>query len=218
MENRKRIIEICHRIYKYGFVSAYEGNVSVRTKSGKFLITRSGVCKGDVLEKDILLVNKKGKVLEGKGKVSTENRLHFFIYNRRADINSVVHCHPIYSSIFSILGKGLTQHLFPETILSLGKVPLCKYETPSTDKLAESLGPYVEFSSAFILQNHGAVTIGKTIDEAYYRMETLEHTAEIVYKASLLGKTKSLPMKKIEELLRISEKTYNVKIDRRNIF
>lgn len=218
MDNKKKIVNICHKIYNNGFVSAYQGNVSARTKGNKFLITRSGICKGDVLQKDILLVDEKGKILEGKGKVSTESKLHFYIYKKRKDVNSVIHCHPVYSSIFSILGKGLAQHVFPEVVVSLGKVPLCKYETPSTDNLAQSLEPFVDSSYAFILGNHGAVTVGKTLEEAYYRMETLEHTAEIIYKASLLGEVKTLPKKKVEELVEISEKIYNIKIDKRNIF
>jgi L-fuculose-phosphate aldolase len=218
MPNRKKIVEICHRIYNNGYVSAYEGNVSERINKNYFLITRSGICKGDVTEKDVLLVDTNGKVLEGKGKISTESRVHLYIYKKRKDINSVVHCHPVYTSILSILGKGLTRHIFPEVVLSLGKVPLCKYETPSTAKLAKSLEPYVNYSHAFILQNHGAATIGQTIEDAYFKMEKLEHTAEIIYKANLAGKIRALPKKKVEELISISEETYNIKTDRRNIF
>lgn len=218
MPSKKKIVEICHRIYNNGYVSAYEGNVSERIGKEKFLITRSGICKGDIKEKDILVVDINGKVLEGKGKISTESKVHLYIYKKRKDINSVVHCHPIYTSILSVLGKDLTRHIFPEVVLTLGKVPLCKYETPSTEKLAKSLEPYINYSLAFILQNHGAVTIGQTIEDAYFKMEKLEHTAEIVYKAELAGKINILPRKKVEELINISEETYNIITDRRNIF
>jgi L-fuculose-phosphate aldolase len=218
MPNKKKIVDICHRIYNNGYVSAYQGNVSEKIGRDKFFITRSNVCKGYVSEKDILTVDINGKVLEGKGKISTESKIHLYIYKKRKEIKSVVHCHPIYSSIFSILGKGLTQHIFPEIILYMGKVPLCKYATPSTENLAKSLEPYVNYSLAFILQNHGAVTIGESIEDAYFNMEKLEHTAEIVYKAGLMGKVNVLPKKKVEELVSISKKIYNIKMDRRNIF
>jgi L-fuculose-phosphate aldolase len=218
MPSKKKIVEICHKIYNNGYVSAYQGNVSERISKEKFFITRSGVCKGYVSEKDILVIDINGKVLEGKGKVSTESKVHLYIYKKRKEIKSVVHCHPVYSSILSILGKGLTRHIFPEIILSLGKVPLCKYATPSTEKLAESLDPYVNYSLAFILQNHGAVTIGETIEDAYFNMEKLERTAEIVYKANLMGKISVLPKSKVDELVSISKKIYDIKTDRRNIF
>jgi L-fuculose-phosphate aldolase len=214
----QKLIEICHKVYKNKFVSAFDGNISCRISDNEYLITRSAVCKGDVQEKDILKINSDGNLLEGEGKLSTETILHLFIYTRRKEINSVVHCHPVYATAFAVNGIGLDEHYFPEVVLTMGKVPLCKYGTPSTNELTESLEPFINYSFAFLLQNHGAVTIGKSLDEAYFRMEKLEHTAKTLAVAKLIGEPKSLKNEQIKKLLNISKDTYGISPDERNIY
>lgn len=213
---KEELVKFCHKVYEKGFVSAYDGNLSVRIAPDKFLITPSGKCKGEVEADDLLVIDDKGKIIEGKGKVSTEVKLHLVFYNRRKDINAVIHCHPIYSTAFATIGEGFTRPVFPEVVLSLGKVPLCKYSTPSTDELPNSVLPYIDFSWAFLLENHGAVTIGKTIKGAYYRMEKLEHSAHTLFVARLLGREKTIPLIKLKQLYSLAEKTYDIKIDERN--
>ena len=218
MSEVDKIVSICHKVYEKGFVSAYDGNVSVITPNNTVLFTRSGVCKGDVTPEDILEFDMNGSLLKGEGRITTEFKLHLFAYSRRPDVNAVVHCHPIYATAFSLVGEGIIEHYFPEVILTLGKIPLCKYGTPSTNDLPLSLEPYIEHSWAYLLQNHGAITLGKTLDDAYYKMEKLEHSAETIFKARLLGTPNALPKEDIEKLLKISEETYGIKIDPRNIY
>jgi L-fuculose-phosphate aldolase len=218
MSLRTELIEACHKVYANKFVSAYDGNLSARIDSSKILITPSGKCKGELREADLLEMDYDGNLIDGEGKVSTEAKLHLAVYKNRIDINSVVHCHPIYATAFATTGEGLPRPIFPEVVLALGKIPLCKYSTPSTDELPNSILPFVEFSWAFLLENHGAVTIGKTISGAYYRMEKLEHAAKTIHAARVLGKEKSIPLYKLNELYSIAEKTYGIKLDKRNKF
>lgn len=218
MSTVQKLIEICQKVYDNKFVSALDGNISCRISDSEFLITRSAVCKGDVQESDILRIDSDGKLLEGEGKLSTETKLHLFIYSRRKEINSVVHCHPVYSTAFAVNGIALDQHYFPEVVLTMGKVPLCRYGTPSTIDLTNSLEPFVDYSLAFLLQNHGAVTVGKSLDEAYFRMEKLEHTAKTLTVAKLIGEPKTLTNEQIKKLLSISKDTYGILPDKRNIF
>lgn len=218
MSLAEELVKICHSVYEKGFVSAYDGNISVRKSDSTFLITRSGICKGEVTKEDILEIDKDGNIAAGSGKASTENKLHLYIYGRRKDVNSVVHCHPIYASAFAVFGEGLTKHVLPEVILSLGKVPLCKYATPSSDELPKTLEPFIEHSWAFLLANHGAVTLGKNLKDAYFKMEKLEHSAKITFLARLLGGEKELHIEKVQELLKISKDTYSIDQDLRNIF
>lgn len=212
------LVSICHKVHENKFVSAFDGNISVKKSSNTFLITRSGVCKGEVSSEDILEIDSEGKIISGKGKASTENKLHLYIYAQRPEINAVVHCHPIYASAFAVFGEGLTKHILPEVVLTLGKIPLCEYATPSTEELAKSLEPHVKHSWAFLLRNHGAVTIGRDLNDAYFKMEKLEHTAKIIFLARMLGGEKELPLEKIQELLQISKGTYSIEQDLRNIF
>ena len=218
MSGKKELVEICHRVYEKGFVSAYDGNISVATSQNTFLITRSAVRKGEVTEDDILEVDASGNIVSGRGKISTEYKIHLYAYSRRPEVNAVVHVHPIYATAFASLGEGLTGNYFPEVILTLGKVPLCKYATPSTDDLPLSMEPYIDHAWGFLLQNHGAVTLGKTLKDAYNKMEKLEHTAQILFTARLLGGAKELPVEKIKELISLSKQNYGLDVDERNIF
>ncbi|GBD86483.1 L-fuculose phosphate aldolase [bacterium BMS3Abin03] len=218
MREVEKIVSVCHKIYKQGFVSAYDGNVSVITSRNTVLFTRSGVCKGDVTEEDILEFDMHGSLLKGEGRITTEFKLHLFAYSRRPDVNAVVHCHPVYATAFSLIGEGLSEHYFPEVLLTLGKVPLCRYGAPSTNDLPLSLEPYIEHSWAYLLENHGALTLGKTLDDAYYKMEKLEHSAKTIFTARMMGTPKQLSKQDIKKLLEISEETYGIKIDSLNIY
>lgn len=217
MSAKKKLVEICHKVYDKGFVAAYDGNLSVRTTKNTILITRSGVCKGDVTEKDLVEIDLEGKILSGRSKISTEHKIHLLAYKKRKEVNAVVHCHPVYATAFALIGEGLDKHYLPEVFLTFGKVPLCKYATPSTDNVPKSLEPYLDYSWAFLLQNHGAVTLGKNLDDAYFKMEKLEHAAKIILLARLAGKPRELSKKNINEILKLSENTYGIITDKRNI-
>ena len=218
MSERKKLVDICKKVYQKRFVASTDGNISTITPDNTFLITRSGISKGEVTEDDILEIDSTGKILNGNGKLSTEFKIHLFAYSRRPEVNAVVHCHPIYATAFAAAGEDFTKHVFPEVILTLGKVPLCKYETPSTDELALSMEPYIDHSWAFLLQNHGAVTLGLNLDDAYFKMEKLEHTAHTIFAAKLLGGEKELSFEKVKELINLAREVYGIVPDERNIF
>lgn len=217
MSLKKKLVEICHKVYVKGFVAAYDGNISSRTENNTVLITKSGICKGNVTVNDIIEIDLNGKIISGKGKISTEHKIHLYAYQKRKEVNAVVHCHPVYATAFALIGEGLEKHYLPELLLTIGKVPLCKYATPSTKQVPESLEPYINYSWAMLLQNHGAVTLGKTLDDAYFKMEKLEHAAKIILLARLIGKPKELSKKNINEILKISQGTYGIIPNKRNI-
>lgn len=218
MSLRKELVEACRKVYEKGFVSAYDGNLSARIDDQRILITPSGRCKGDVEEKDLLEIDSDGNLLNGAGKISTEVKIHLIAYQKRKDVSAVIHCHPVHATAFAAIGEGLMRPIFPEVVLSLGKVPLCRYGTPSTDELPNSMLPFIDYAWALLLENHGAVTFGKCIRGAYFRMEKLEWAAHTISVARTLGREKSLPNNKLKELYSISEDVYGIKIDKRNRF
>jgi L-fuculose-phosphate aldolase len=101
-------------------------------------------------------------------------------------------------------------------ILTLGKIPICKYATPSTAGIADSLVPFVIYANVFLLSNHGAVAVGESLELAYYRMEKLEHVSKTLFVAESMGKLKKLSGKEINELYSIAEETYGIKVDKKN--
>lgn len=213
MSIKEEIVKVSHLVYQNKFVAAHDGNISALSEDNTIFITRSGVCKGELTIDDILEIDFDGNLLSGKGKISTENKLHRFIYSKRKDVKAVVHCHPIYSTAFTLVGEGLLENYFPEVLLTIGQVPLCKYATPSTDEVTESIKDYVENSNALLLQNHGAVTFGKSVLDAYHKMEKLEHAAKTLFVARQLGNPRKLTDEEIKKLFRIAESTYGIKIN-----
>jgi L-fuculose-phosphate aldolase len=176
------------------------------------LITRSAINKGEVSEKDVLTIDSSGQLVEGVGKVSTEAKLHLNIYSKRKDVYSVIHVHPVYATAIAASLEEFPNNIFPEVILTLGKIPICEYKTPSTNALAESINPFVEYSNVFLLSNHGSVTVGESIEVAFNRLEKLEHISKTISVAKQFGNLKKLSKNEIKNLYSIAESTYGLKI------
>jgi L-fuculose-phosphate aldolase len=169
----EEIVEISHLIYKKGFVSSTDGNISAKLPNGNILCTPTSVNKGEVKKSHIVEVNPMGEVVYGIYKPSTEIKMHLFIYQRRDDVKAIIHAHPPFATAFATAGLSLEGYVLPEVIVNLGKIPLAKYATPSTEEVPLSIEPFVEKHDAFLLQNHGAVTLGSSLKDAYFKMEKL---------------------------------------------
>ncbi|NVN96606.1 MAG: class II aldolase/adducin family protein [Bacteroidetes bacterium] len=218
MSLRKELIEVCHKAYQNKFVSAYDGNLSARIDSSKILITPSAKCKGSLKEDDLIVIDYDGNLIEGNAKVSTEAKIHLFAYKSRPEVQSVVHCHPVYASAFSITNNILDQPIFPEVILSLGRINICPYATPSTPEVPNSMKSFIAHSWVLLLQNHGAISFGKSIEEAYFKMEKLEHFAKIMSVANQLGKINKLNEVQLKKLYEISDQVYGIKLSNKEKF
>ncbi len=216
MQQKNELIKFCHLVHQAGYVAATDGNLSLRSPDGTIFITASGKRKGDITQEDICHCRPDGELLFSKNKYSTESKLHFHLYRHRPEINAVIHCHPPVATAFASSNKSLDLPILPEIILTLGRIPLCKYAAPSTDALPESLNDAIRYANVFLLQNHGAVAIGKTIQEAYNRMEKLEHYAKVMLNAELLGGARPLSREQLDELYRIAPDVYGIHIDAGN--
>ncbi len=187
-----QIVIACHRLYERGYVTATDGNLSARLPNGNILVTPSSLNKGQMTESDLVEVKPDGSAVTLSSKPSSELSMHLFVYNRRPDVRAVVHAHPPYATGFATARIPLPDAVLPEVILGLGRIPLTEYATPSTGEVAASLSPFIEGSNAALLANHGAVTFGTTVEEAYFRMEKVEHASHILFVARALGGEKSL--------------------------
>ncbi len=206
------IVEISHLIYQKGFVSATDGNISARLENGNIICTPTSISKGELKKSQIVEVDPEGNLVYGIYKPSTEIKMHLFIYKQRKDINAIVHAHPPFATAFATAALSLEGFTLPEVIINLGKIPLAKYATPSTDEVPLSIQPFIENCDAFLLQNHGAVTLGTNLKDAYFKMEKLEHYAMVVLLARILGGEKNLSNEDLKKLSDISLKIYGKKI------
>jgi L-fuculose-phosphate aldolase len=194
------IIDICRALYDHGFVSATDGNVSARLPNGNILTTPTSINKGRVTENDLVEVTINGSPFDVKRVPSMELGMHLFIYQQRPDVHAVVHAHPPYATGFATARIPLDQPLYPEVIFGLGPIPLAEFAVPSTSEVAESIAPHVRTACAILLANHGVVAYGKDPDEAYFRMEKVEHAAHITFVARMLGGEKRLSPEQVDRL------------------
>ena len=205
-ELKELICDIGKRMYTNGFVAANDGNITVRLSEKEYLTTPSGISKGYLRPEMIVKVDGKGETLEGEYEPSSEVKVHLKIYERRGDVGAVVHAHPPYATTFAVAHIPLDSYLLPEAVYALGAVPVIPYAQPSTQELADGLVPYLQDYDAFILENHGTVTVGTDVIKAYYKTETLEYNAKITYMARLLGRQNELPRDEIDKLLAAFQK------------
>ena len=120
-EIKKQICDIGRRIYNRNMVAANDGNISVKLNDNEFLCTPTGVSKGFMTPEFICKVDAKGNVLQANPgfKPSSEIKMHMRVYEKRPDVGSVVHAHPIYATSFAIAGIPLTQPIMPEAVIAL---------------------------------------------------------------------------------------------------
>jgi L-fuculose-phosphate aldolase len=184
---RREIVHVCRRLYERGLIAGGEGNVSARLADGTILVTPAGASKIDVAEEDLVVVDAAGAPVAGSGRASSELGMHLRIYERRSDVNAVVHAHPPFATAFAVSGLDLMAPVLPEVLMFLGGVPLAPYATPGSPALADSIEPFLQLHDAILMANHGATTFGSALSIAHQRMETLEHAAQILYSARALG-------------------------------
>jgi L-fuculose-phosphate aldolase len=189
-------------------VVATDGNASVRLANHNIFTTRSGVEKGSITQKDLVEVSPEGQHVQGSTKPSTELAMHLLIYKERPDINAVLHAHPVYATAFAVAGLPLDSPAIPEVIVSLGSVPLARYATPSTAEVPDAIRPLVKSFDAILLANHGVVTYGPDLRDAWRKMERVEQAAHIILVARLLGGERPLTKEQIQELARVAPASY----------
>ena len=160
-ELKELICDIGKRIYTNGFVAANDGNITVKLSDKEYLTTPTGISKGYLTPEMIVKVNDKGETLEGAYKPSSEVKVHLKVYERRPDVGAVVHAHPPYATPFAVAHLPLDSYILPEAVFALGAVPIVPYAQPSTQELADGLIPYLADYDAYILENHGTVTVGE---------------------------------------------------------
>ncbi|HIE08307.1 MAG TPA: class II aldolase/adducin family protein [Armatimonadetes bacterium] len=203
---RQDIVEVGKRLWLKGFVAANDGNISARLPDGTVIITPTGVSKGFMRPEDLVKVDLDGNRLAGSREPTTELPLHLSVYRERPDVGGVVHAHPPTATGFAVAGITVETAILPEAILAFDGIPLAEYGTPGTEELVQSVMPYLKEHNAFLLANHGALTLGADVMEAYYRMERLEMVAQISIIARVLGGERRLPEEAVERLRKAFER------------
>ena len=129
--------------------------------------------------------------------------MHMRVYQKRPDVNAVVHAHPLYATSFAIAGIPLTQPIMPEAVIALGCVPIAKYGTPSTEEIPDAVEEHLQYFDAVLLENHGALTYSDSLLNAYHKMESVEFYARLLWQSMQIGGPQELSKDQVEKLYEI---------------
>ncbi len=197
---RADIVEVGRRMYARGYTASNDGNISVRLDAGRLLMTPKNVCKGFMDPEMMCITDLDGKKLAGARDPSSEIQMHLEVYRQRQDVQAVVHAHPPVATAFAVAGIPLDRAILAEVVTTLGSVPIADYATPSTKELPDAVSRYIKAHDGMLLANHGALTVGSDLFSAYFKMETIEHFANISFVARMLGGERLLSR---DEVLRL---------------
>jgi L-fuculose-phosphate aldolase len=189
---RDQIVHIMNRIYNNGLTTLSGGNLSVRDENEDIWITPTGIDKGKLQPSDIMCIKKDGSVV-GKNKISSEYPFHRLIYERRNDLNAIVHAHSPALVSFSITRQIPDTNIIPQANRICGKVGYARYALPGSEQLGKNIAyTFAEGFNVVLLENHGVVTGGTDLLNAFHRMETLEFCARTLIQAKRLGNISTL--------------------------
>ena len=197
---RTDIVEVGRRLYARGYTASNDGNISVRLDEKRLLVTPRSVCKGFMTPEMMCVTDLEGRRLAGERDPSSEIQMHLEVYRQRPDAQAVVHAHPPIATAFAVAGIPLDRAVLAEVVTTLGSVPIADYATPSTRELPEAVRKYVKAHDGMLLANHGALTLGADLFSTYYKMETIEHFANISFIARMLGGERLLSREEVARL------------------
>jgi L-fuculose-phosphate aldolase len=193
-------------LHEMRFVANHDGNVSVRAEGNRFLCTPGAVSKRLIEEDEVILVDEAGQKVSGKGKPFSEMSLHLAAYLNRPEVNAVIHAHPPFATAFGVSGESFAPVFLPEAVVSLGlEVPLVPLASPG-EKAVAALKSVIHRADAFLLSGNGVIAVGADLEQAYLRLELVEHLCRIAAYAKPLGGPKPLPQEMLTSLLESRKK------------
>jgi L-fuculose-phosphate aldolase len=202
---REGICEVGRRLYMKNLAVATDGNISAKLGPDRYLCTPSGVSKFDMKPDDILVADGSGAKVAGEGKVTSEFFTHLAAYEEREDIGAVVHAHPPKAIGFTLAGVSLAEYVLPEVVYTIGGIPTTAYATPATREGSDAIRGLIRRCDAVLMDRHGAVTVGVDVFDALFKMEKVEHAAESILVARLLGKVRTLGPEEVAKLGKVRE-------------
>ena len=197
---KEKIVEIGEVLGELGYVSSLgsyaPGNISAKlARTRLVLITPSGLAKNALDKRMICTITLEGRVVRGRLKPTSETPTHLAIYKNRPDVNAIVHSHPPYATAFSVARTSIPVVTIEMAGLLGCNVPVAGFAIPGTKRLATKVVRCLKNSSAVLLQNHGLVVVGSTLDEAVSATMAIEENARLLYYASIIGRPRTIPRK-----------------------
>jgi L-ribulose-5-phosphate 4-epimerase len=194
---KEKVLEVSQKLSADGYFgtrSGTGGNVSMLVEGeDAIVVTPSGKSYNHMVADDLCVIDFNQKKLEGPHEPSVEAPMHVAVYQNRQDVNAVIHTHQLYASIFAVLNEPIPV-LFDEVAVTIGPaVEVAEYGFSGTPELLENVvAKLANRHHCYLLQNHGAMSVGATMEKAYNYVELLEKNAAIYYRALATGKPVSV--------------------------
>ena len=201
-EQRDLIVKYCNKMISTGLTRGTGGNISIFAREeGLVIISPSGIDYETMSAKDVVVMDLEGNVIDGENRPSSEYHLHTVFYKERSDIDAVVHAHPIYASTLSVLGMEIPSAYYLNAVCGGSNVRCAEYALNGTEELAENVFQAMKDRYVVLMANHGLVAGAKDIANAFNKAEEIELSAEIYYKAKLLGEPNLISDEGVQEML-----------------
>jgi L-fuculose-phosphate aldolase len=200
IEERKEVARFMRRLYKQGLTTTSGGNISLRVSDDIIVITPSATDKGRMKWKEVGLMNLSGENLTPELKPSIESEMHLSIYKKKKEIRAIVHAHPVCASAFTAMHSRIMTDLTAEACAILGDPVLVPYALMGTADLASSAAEYAQKSDILLLENHGILTTGSNLLQAFDKIEVLENAARMTLIVEVAGKKSPLTKERIKEI------------------
>ncbi len=197
---RKELAHYMRRLYKNNLISTSGGNISLKISENEILITPSQKDKARTTAKDLIRINESGQSQNQKLKPSLEWGFHWEAYHKRPDIQAVVHAHPLAATSLIVTHQAIRTDLTGEARAILGLISEARYALMGSEELAQEIGIALKNSNVVLMENHGVLTVGKSLTEAYDRMEILENCARLTLLSRMLGGGEALSAAKLQAI------------------
>jgi L-fuculose-phosphate aldolase len=199
-KKRKEIARFMRRLYRHGLTTTSGGNISMLLDDGIILITPSATDKGRMKWKEVGIMSVYGKNLTPELKPSIEYALHTNIYKRNKDVRAIVHAHPVFASSFTAMKAEINTSLTAEARAICGEPRIVPYALMGTEELAEVVAQNTTDADVLLLENHGIVTTGSNLLQAFDKLEVLENAAKMTLIVEMTGKKKALGKARINQI------------------
>jgi len=200
---RDRVAETAKLITSAELVSLYvdQGNISARIPGSEMIaITPTGIVKGNLRPDDIVIIDMDGKLVEGRYAPSAEKNMHLHVYEKRPDVNAVIHTHSPFASSFAIACKPIPCAGVEIAAIMGGEIPLAEYALPGTKELGRNALEALGDRKVVLLANHGVLSVGSTLDEAATMAALAEENAKLVMFSYMIGGAKPIPEDELTKL------------------
>jgi L-fuculose-phosphate aldolase len=197
-ESQKQgVVDTARQMSEKGLVVGTSGNVSLRFKDSEgrdvVAITPSGLSYDIMKPDDIVIVDLEGQRVEGDLAPSIETMLHTGIYKMRKKVNAVIHTHPVYGSVIAVAGLEIPPILDDQVTQIGGEIKVAQYALSGSPEMTTNVLAALGPRNAALLANHGAIALGRNMQDAFVVCQLLEKTAKIYLLALGLGKPNLLP-------------------------